>query len=309
MNKKSVIILGPTATHKTKMSIFLSGKFPFEIISADSMQFYAGMNVGTDKIPEEKRIVKHHLLDVITVSEEFSVAEFKRLAEKAMQSIFAGGHYPLIVGGSGLYIRALTEGFPVEESAPPDKNLREELSTLPLEGLRKKAMAVDRISYKKVGANDRKRLVRIIEFYKITGRKLSETKNRKSDIEFLKIGLIKERRVLYADIEKRVEEMFKSGLVEEIKLLQETYPNWSKTALQAIGYKEVLSYLNNEITIDEAKEEIKKRTRHLAKKQITWFKKEKNVIWINSEDFELAKEKAFYIVKNFLESDGGAEGI
>ena len=300
MNKKAVVVLGPTATHKTKMSLFLAEHFPFEIISADSMQFYKGMNIGTDKLPEEMRTIPHHLLDIINVEEEFSIARFKKFAEKAMREIFEREHYPLIVGGSGLYIRALTEGFPLEGFAPPNEKLRDVLSKMPLNELREKAGRIDLISVKKIGENDRKRLIRVIEFFEGTGKKLSEVRNKKTNVEFLKIGLIKKRPELYNDIEERVDKMFEQGFVEEVKLLKEKYPNWSKTACQAIGYKEILAYLNGEITLEEAKEKIKTRTRHFAKRQITWFKKEKEVFWLDSSNFADTKEKALNLVGKFL---------
>ncbi len=310
MNKKAVIILGPTATHKTKLSLFLAERFPFEIISADSMQFYKEMDIGTDKIPlSQRKIIPHHLIDIITIEEEFSIAQFEVRAEKIMNEILARKHYPLIVGGSGLYIRALTEGFPVEDFAPPDKKLREELSALSISELRSAAEKIDPLSANRVGKNDRKRLIRIIEFYRGTGKRLSEVENRKTDFQFLKIGLIKRRDILYRDIEKRVDEMFEQGFVKEVVRLSEKYGKWSKTALQAIGYKEILAYLRGKLSLDMAKEEIKKRTRHLAKRQITWFKKEKNVHWINSEDFERAKKEAVTLVGEFLKPYGGAEGI
>jgi tRNA dimethylallyltransferase len=299
--KKAVVILGPTATHKSKMGIALAQRFPFEIISADSMQFYKGMDIGTDKVPESERAgVPHHLLDIITVEEEFSIADFKRIALKVMGEIYHRGNTPLIVGGSGLYIRTLTENFPVEESAPPDKALREKLSSLEINELRVLAEKADFEAASKVGRSDRKRLIRIIEYVARTGRKISEVSNAPPDIEFLKIGLIKPRDILYRDIEKRIDEMFEKGFIEEVKVLQARYKHWSKTALQAIGYKEVLAYLSGEISIEEAKHMMKLRTRHLAKRQVTWFKKEENVHWIDSTDFEQALLKAKTLVLDFL---------
>ena len=301
MSKKAVVILGPTATHKSRLGIALAQKFPFEIISADSMQFYKGMDIGTDKVPLEKHAgVKHHLLDIITIEEEFSIADFKKLALKTMQEIYVRGSIPLIVGGSGLYIRTLTENFPVEESAPPDKKLRAELSQMDIYNLRKLAEEIDFDAASKVGLQDRKRLIRIVEYYKTTGKKISEVSNKPQEILFLKIGLIKPREVLYHDIEERIEQMFESGFINEVKALRDQYPHWSKTALQAIGYKEVLMHLNGEISLEEAKRLMKLRTRHLAKRQITWFKKEKGVHWIDSTNFPEALKKAEELVKGFL---------
>ena len=299
--KKAVIILGPTATGKTKLALKLTEKFPFEIISADSMQFYKEMDIGTDKVPaifREK--VLHHLIDIITIEEEFSIAEFKKLAIQKINEIVNRGRIPLIVGGSGLYIRTLTENFPVDEFAPPDKELRNKLENTPVGELRKIAEKIDSEAVSKIGKSDRKRLIRVIEFFEKSGKRISEVENMPPEFEFLKIGLIKERAVLYRDIENRIEEMFEQGFIEEVRHLREKYPHWSKTALQAIGYKEVSDFLEGKITLSEAKEKMKLRTRHLAKRQITWFKKEKNVIWINSEDFENALKSAERLVSEFL---------
>ncbi len=299
--KKAVIILGPTATGKTKLALKLSEKFPFEIISADSMQFYKEMDIGTDKVPADfMKKVPHHLIDIITIEEEFSIAKFKKLATKKMKEIVKRNKIPLIVGGSGLYIRTLTENFPVEEFAPPDKELRSKLEDTPIEKLREIAEKIDPEAVSKIGKSDRKRLIRVIEFFEKSGRRISEVKNAPPEFEFLKIGLIKERGILYRDIENRIEEMFEQGFIDEVKRLREKYPHWSKTALQAIGYKEVSDFLDGKITLSEAKEKMKLRTRHLAKRQITWFKKEKNVIWINSEDFENAFRKAQSLIEEFL---------
>lgn len=299
--KKVIIILGPTATHKTKLSLYLAEQFPIEIISADSMQFYKGMDIGTDKVNKDiQKRIPHHLIDIITVEEEFSIASFKKYVVKLIDEILKRNKFPLIVGGSGLYIRSITEGFPVELSAPPSKELREELSKLPIEELRKMAESIDKDATIRIGKNDRKRLIRVIEFFKVTNKKISTVQNRKMSYEFLKIGLIKERALLYRDIEKRVEQMFDMGFIEEVRKLKEQYPHWSKTALQAIGYKEVLQFLNGDITIESAKEEIKKRTRYLAKKQITWFKREKDVYWIDTSNFEEAKIKAKKLLEEFL---------
>jgi tRNA dimethylallyltransferase len=297
--KKIIVILGPTATHKTQLSLCIAEKFPVEIISADSMQFYKGMEIGTDKVGKDIRSkVPHYLIDIVTVQEEFNIAEFKKHAEAVIGNIFGRKRVPLIVGGSGLYIRSITEGFPVEFSAPPDAALRKELDVLPFAVLRKMAESIDKDASDKV--SDRKRLIRIIEFFRQTGRKISSLENQEVRYEFLKIGLIKEKRLLYLDIEKRVEEMFNSGFVEEVQRLRDIYSNWSKTALQAIGYKEILQYLDGTISLKETKEEIKKRTRHFAKRQITWFKKEDNVHWIDITDFSDAKEQAEKLVEEFL---------
>jgi len=299
--EKVIIVLGPTATHKTKLSLYLAGKFPVEIISADSMQFYIGMDIGTDKVKKNiQEQVPHHLIDIVTVQEEFSVAEFKKCAEKAIDDILRRDKIPLIVGGSGLYIRSITEGFPVEISAPPDKKLRVDLNKIPLEKLKEMAEKIDRDATENISKGDRKRLIRVIEFFRQTGKRISSIENKEVSYEFLKIGLIKAKKIIYKDIEARINKMFDRGFVEEVEGLKERYSDWSKTAIQAIGYREILQYLEGVISLEDAREEMKKKTRHLAKKQITWFKKERDVHWLDAMYFENAEIKAEKLVREFL---------
>ena len=304
MKNKVIVILGPTATHKSEVAVYLARKFPIEIVSADSMQFYKGMDIGTDKVSKViRQEVPHHFIDIITVQEEFSIADFKKLAIKTIEEIVSRAYFPLIAGGSGLYIRALTENFPVETSAPPDKNLREKLSNMPIYELRKLANEIDPVATEKVGKSDRKRLIRVIEYFKITGRKISEVSNDEASFNFLKIGLVQERDALYNSINLRVDRMFEEGFVKEVAMLKKNYENWSKTALQAIGYKDVIMYLDGEIPLDKAIFVIKQKTRNFAKRQITWFKKENDVVWFNTEnlnDVLLAIEER---VKEFAYGD------
>jgi tRNA dimethylallyltransferase len=304
MKNKAIVILGPTATHKSEIVLNLTRKFPLEIISADSMQFYKGMDIGTDKIPISLRKNPiHHLIDIISIEEEFSIAQYKRFALEKFEEIFSKGLFPIVVGGSGLYIRSLTENFPVENSAPPDEALRKELTGLSLDELRKIADETDSIAASKIGKSDRKRMIRLIEYFRTTGKKLSKISNEKADFRFLKIGLIQDRQAIYKNINLRVDRMFEEGFVREVGTLRKKYRDWSKTALQAIGYKELISYLNGEISLDDARELIKQRTRQFAKRQITWFKKEEGVIWINTENFIDAQQKIDNIVEEFLGED------
>lgn len=300
--KKCVVILGPTATSKSDIAIFLKEKLPFfEIISADSMQFYKEMDIGTAKVSSEVRIrIPHYLLDIITIEEEFSVADFKKACLKKMYEIYGTGGVPLIVGGSGLYIRAITENFPVEDTAPKDEALRAKFSSMSLEDLRNIAYGVDPVAVSRIGKGDKKRLIRVIEFYEKTGKKISEIRNREPEVKFLKIGLTMKRERLYEKINERVDKMFEEGLVEEVKKLRNAYKNWSKTALQAIGYKEVLDYLDDKVSLEEAKSITKQRTRNFAKRQITWYKKEKDVIWFDASDLNSIKEKILDAVKEFI---------
>ncbi len=300
--KKAIVIAGPTATGKSEIAIRLAEIFPvLEIVSADSMQLYAGMDIGTAKVPvsTRERII-HHMLDLITVEEEYSVALYKRNCVKVINEILLKNRVPLIVGGSGLYIRAVTENFPVEESVPANNSLRDELSSLPIDELRMRASKIDPDAVKKIGKGDRKRLVRVIEYYFATGRKISETSNKAPLLKFLKIGITMDRNLLYSRINERVEKMFREGFVDEVKELRNTYKNWSKTALQAIGYKEILDCLDGKISLEDAKSAIKKRTRNFAKRQITWFKKEPGMVWIYVDDFEKGEKEIRAIVEGFL---------
>lgn len=298
---KSIIILGATATGKSKVAVYLAEKFPFEIISADSMQFYKGMDIGTDKVSSEvRKAIPHHFIDIITVEEEFSVAQFKKGVVKILPEIYGRKRIPLIVGGSGLYIRVLTLNFPVEVSSPPDSLLREELSKISLQELRNLAECCDPVATERIGTHDKKRLIRVIEYFRATGKKISDLENTEPLLDFLKIGLYKERDKLYKDIDERVEHMFEKGFVDEVKRLKETYPHWSKTALQAIGYKEVLNYLEGQVSLYEAKEITKKRTRNFAKRQITWFKKEKGLIWFDSTNLENILPDVYRLVREFI---------
>ena len=304
MKNKVIVILGPTATHKSEVAVYLARKFPIEIVSADSMQFYKGMDIGTDKVSKViRQEVPHHFIDIITVQEEFSIADFKKFVIKTIEEIVSRAYFPLIAGGAGLYIRALTENFPVETSAPPDKNLREKLSNMPIYELRKLANEIDPVATEKVGKSDRKRLIRVIEYFKITGRKISEVSNDEAPFNFLKIGLVQERNALYNSINLRVDRMFEEGFVKEVAILKKNYENWSKTALQAIGYKEVIMYLDGEIPLDKVIFIIKQKTRNFAKRQITWFKKENDVVWFNTENLNDVLPAIEERVKEFVYGD------
>ncbi len=300
--RKAIVLLGPTATGKSDTAIYLCEKFKnLEIISADSMQFYRGMDIGTAKIPFElRKEVPHYMIDIITVEEEFSVADFKRECLRVLEQIYSNNDIPLLVGGSGLYLRVITANFPVENTAPRDLELREELSKIPIEELRIKASRIDPKATSRIGRIDRKRLIRVIEYFEETGKKISQVKNPDSDLRFLKIGFALERSKLYERIDDRVDEMFAKGFVEEVQNLKERHAEWSKTALQAIGYKEILQYLSGELALDEAKEKIKQRTRNFAKRQITWFKKEADVKWFDVQDSEKANKEIYKIVEEFI---------
>ncbi len=300
--RKAIVLLGPTATGKSDVAIYLYENFKnLEIVSADSMQFYRGMDIATAKVSFElRKKIPHYMTDIITVEEEFNVADFKRECLKVFEQIYRNNNIPLLVGGSGLYLRAITENFPVENTAPRNMTLREELSKLPLEELRIKASQIDLEATTRIGRTDRKRLIRVIEYFEETGKKISQVENPNSDLRFLKVGLTLERSKLYKRVNDRVDEMFVKGFVEEVQGLKNNYADWSNTALQAIGYKEILKYLSGELTLGNAKDKIKQRTRNFAKRQITWFKKEADVKWFDVQDSEKAKKEIYKIVEEFI---------
>lgn len=283
------------------MALKLVNDFPFEIVSADSMQFYKGMDIGTAKIDASiRKNYFHYFIDIIDVTQEYSIANYKRDFMELQETIYKKGKIPLIVGGSGLYIRVITENFPVERSASKSEDLRENLNNLSLDELRKIAFDCDPIQTEKIGFRDKKRLIRLIEYCKLANLRISLVKNEPPLFEFLKIGLIKDRAKLYEDINSRVDRMIEVGLVNEVIRLREHYKNWSITARQAIGYKEILDYLDQKITLEEAIELIKRHTRNLAKRQITWFKKERDVNWFDVYNFEEAFNKIKILVESFL---------
>ncbi len=208
MKKKIVVLLGPTSTGKSEMALKLVNEFPFEIVSADSMQFYKGMDIGTAKVSAAIREkYPHHFIDIIDVTQEFSIANYKKDFMELHKTIYEKGKIPLIVGGSGLYIRVITENFPVEKFVGKNGDLREYLNNLALDELRKIAFDCDPIQTQKIGYGDRKRLIRLIEYCKLANLRISDIKNEPPPFEFLKIGLMKDRAKLYEDTNSRVDKM------------------------------------------------------------------------------------------------------
>lgn len=300
MTKKPLIILtGPTAVGKTKASINLAKAIGGEIISADSMQVYRHMDIGSAKItPEEMQGVKHYLIDVLEPDEEFHVVKFQQLAKAAMEEIYAKGKIPIVVGGTGFYIQALLYDIDFTESNE-DTTYRHELEqiadTKGAEYLHGMLKAVDEKSAQNIHANNVKRVIRALEFFKQTGQKISEhnekEREKSSPYAFCYFVLNDIREQLYKRIELRIDEMMKDGLVAEVSALKEKGYTREMTSMQGLGYKEILDYLNGVISLDEAVYILKRDTRHFAKRQITWFKREKDVIWVNKNEFDYDEEK------------------
>lgn len=291
-NKNLVVVLGPTCSGKSGTAIKLAQKFNGEIINCDSMQVYKGFDIGTDKIPPSKREnIPHHLLDVVEPSTQFTSALFVKLALKAIRSIHQKNKLAIITGGTGLYIKSLLNGLFPEGKKDPQirQKLEEKAREKGLEELREKLRKIDPVSFKKIGKNDRIRIIRALEVYYSTGKPISEhflqTCSPVKDLNIIKIGLKLKREELYQKIEQRVDKMFNQGIVEETKNLLEKGTSENSPPFRALGYKQVLKYLKNEISLEEAIDLTKRETRHYAKRQMTWFRKMKGIQWLSPYNF------------------------
>ena len=291
--KKPLIILtGSTAVGKTNLSIKLAKAVNGEIISADSMQVYKGMDIGSAKITEaEMQGIPHHLIDILEPWEEFNVVVFQQKCKEAMEKIYERGHIPILTGGTGFYIQAVLKDIDFMENED-NNEYRVHLETLGAkEGaqvLHDMLREVDPVSAEAIHANNMKRVIRALEYHHFTGEKISEHNERESEKEpaynFCYFVLNDDRSVLYDRIEKRVDIMLESGLVEEVKSLVNKGCTRNMVAMQGLGYKEIVDYWDGKITLEEAVYIIKRDTRHFAKRQITWFKREKDVTWVNKPE-------------------------
>lgn len=294
MKKKPLIILtGPTAVGKTKASIGLAKAVDGEIISADSMQVYRHMDIGSAKIkPEEMEGIPHHLIDVLEPDDEFHVVKFQQLAKKAMREIWERGHIPIVTGGTGFYIQALLYDIDFDENEKEDA-CRKELEAYTrehgAEALHEKLALVDPASAEMIHPNNIKRVIRALEFYEQTGKRISEhnetQRQRESPYAFAYFVLTDDRAHLYERINRRVDQMIEEGLVNEVQALKDKGYTKQLVSMQGLGYKEILDYLDGNCTLEEAIYTIKRDTRHFAKRQLTWFKRERDVIWINKQSF------------------------
>lgn len=300
MNKKKIVVLtGPTAVGKTKLSIELAKKIGGEIISADSCQVYKHMDIGSAKIrPEEMGGIPHFLVDELEPSEEFNVVVFQQKTKQYMKEIYERGHIPILVGGTGFYIQAVL--YDIHFSQDDDNHqIRKELESMASEKgpeyMHEELRKIDPASADAIHANNVKRVIRALEYYKLTGQRISEhneeQRNNESPYDFSYFVLNDHRELLYERIDKRVDEMITEGLVDEVKHLKELGYDRSYVSMQALGYKEIFGYLEGEISLDEAIYIIKRDTRHFAKRQITWFKREKEVLWVNKPDFDYNNDK------------------
>ncbi len=297
MKKPLIILTGPTAVGKTDLSIKLAKAVNGEIISADSMQVYKHMDIGTAKImPSEMEGIKHYLIDEFNPQEDFNVVKFKEYAEKYMAEIYAKNKIPIIAGGTGFYIQAVLYGIDFEESdedTSHEISYRKELEDLVKEkgGLYVHSMLqeVDPASANSIHPNNIKRVIRALEYYKQTGNKISEhneeQRQKESPYNFCYFVLNNQRDVLYERINKRVDIMLEQGLIVEVKHLLDMGCTKDMVSMKGLGYKEIIEYLEGKCTLEEAVYILKRDTRHFAKRQLTWFKREKDVTWINKDQY------------------------
>lgn len=294
MQKRPLIVLtGPTAVGKTKLSIALAKEIGGEILSADSMQVYRYMDIGSAKItPKEMEGVKHYLIDVLNPWDEFNVVVFQKMCKEAMEEIWQNGHIPILTGGTGFYIQAVLYDIDFAEN-DEDDSYRKKLEETALEKgnlyLHDMLKEVDARAADEIHPNNVKRVIRALEFASKTGDRISEhnavMRQKESPYNFSYFVLNDVREKLYERINQRVDEMMENGLVPEVKKLQKMGCNKEMVSMQGLGYKEILEYLDGETTLEEAVYKIKRDTRHFAKRQLTWFRREKEVTWINKEDF------------------------
>lgn len=295
MEKKRplIVLTGPTAVGKTALSLALAKAVNGEIISADSMQVYRGMDIGTAKIKtEERQGIPHFLIDILNPDEEFHVVRFQELAREAMEDIYSRGKIPILVGGTGFYIQAVYNDIDFTE-AQSEPEYRRSLEAVAMEQgaakLHDMLRESDPLAAEQIHPNNLKRIIRALEFYHQTGQRISEhneeQRQHSTPYDLTCFVLSLPREILYERINKRVDLMMEEGLLKEVSALKEKGYSRQLAAMQGLGYKELYAYLDGELTLEEAVEIIKRDTRHFAKRQLTWFKREKQVVWIQKEQF------------------------
>ena len=313
MNKRPLVVLtGPTAVGKTGLSIQLAKCINGEIISADSMQVYKGMDIGSAKITEEEMCgVPHHLIDVLEPWEEFNVVVFQQKCKECMEGIYERGHIPILAGGTGFYIQAVLRDidFAENEEGSEYRRMLEALAAEKgAEHLHQMLLEVDPKAAEAIHANNVKRTIRALEYYHLTGEKISDHNEREATKEnaynACYFVLNDERSLLYERIEQRVDEMLENGLVEEVRRLVENGCTRDMVSMQGLGYKEIVDYLEGRCTLEEAIYVIKRDTRHFAKRQLTWFKREKEVIWVDKQAFSYDNQKILQFMMRKMQECG-----
>ncbi|MGI6071977.1 MAG: tRNA (adenosine(37)-N6)-dimethylallyltransferase MiaA [Lachnospiraceae bacterium] len=306
-----VIIGGATGVGKSELAVSLAREVGGEIISADSMQVYKGFDIGTAKIAREQmQEIPHHLIDILNADGEFNIYEFQRRAKEATQEIYRRGNIPIVVGGTGFYIHALLYDT-VFENETEDKSFRKEMEELVKrkgsEHLHSLLIEADPQAAASIHPNNVKRVIRALEFRHNSGIRISrhntQQKERPSPFNYAYFVLNRQRMTVYSRIDSRVDKMFQSGLVGEVAGLLENGVGTESRAMQGLGYKEILPLLNGEITLEEAAYRIKLGTRHFAKRQLTWFRREKDVIWMNYEDYENTRDMLAHMINILKEKN------
>ena len=308
MDKTVVVIAGPTASGKTDLAINLALETDGEVISADSMQIYRYMNIGTAKpSKEEMKGIPHHMIDIVNPDESYSVALYKKDAENCIRDILSRGKLPIVAGGTGLYINSLIYNIKFSETVTDEefrKSMQRIAETEGPEVLHEMLRKVDPESAEKIHANNVKRVIRALEVYKYTKKPISqhqkESRTEPPEYRYLVFILDMDREKLYDRINKRVDKMLENGLVDEVKRLLEMGYKPGSTALQGLGYKEIIRYLNNELPFDEAIRILKRDTRHYAKRQLTWFRAIKEAVWLEGGNDNL--EKNTKKIQKYLET-------
>ena len=312
MKKPLIVLTGPTAVGKTSLSISLAKAVSGEIISADSMQVYKGMDIGSAKIrTEEMQGVTHYLVDVLEPEDEFHIVKFQEMAKAAMKEIYAKGKIPILVGGTGFYIQAVTRDIDFTQ-AEQESAYREELEQLAKEKgaeyLHEKLKEVDPKSAENIHTNNVKRVIRALEFYHQNGTPISEhneeQKRQTSPYDLAYFVLTAPREILYERIDRRVDQMMEEGLLDEVKSLRERGCHRGMVSMQGLGYKEILAYLDGECSLEEAVRILKRDTRHFAKRQLTWFRREQDVIWVDKEAFHWDETEILKYMCNVLRERG-----
>lgn len=299
MKKPLIILTGPTAVGKTHLSIRLAKAVQGEIISADSMQVYRHMDIGSAKIrPEEMEGVPHHLIDCLNPDEDFNVVRFQEMAKEAMAHIYQRGHIPILTGGTGFYIQAITGDIDFTQHGEDNSYrlaLEKKAAEEGAQSLHDMLQKVDPLSAQTIHANNVKRVIRALEYYNQTGQPISshnlEQRQKTSPYQLAYFVLNDERSRLYQRIDQRVDEMISSGLVKEVETLKAMGCHPGMVSMQGLGYKEILAYLEGYCSLEEAVYILKRDTRHFAKRQITWFKREQDVEWFYKPDYEYQEEK------------------
>lgn len=293
MKKPLIILTGPTAVGKTKLSIALAAAVNGEIISADSMQVYQEMDIGSAKIqPQEMGGITHYLVDVLKPDDTFNVVRFQQMAKEAMDKIYAKGKIPIMVGGTGFYIQAVLKDINFDENPSDDRyrrQLEETAGQLGGDYLHRKLQKVDQKAALEIHPRNTKRVIRALEFYHQTGTKISDHNQQQKEKEppynYLYFVLNDQREKLYRQIDQRVDQMIENGLLEEVTVLWKKGYTRDLVSMQGLGYKEILAYLEGDISWDEAVYILKRDTRHFAKRQLTWFKRESAVEWVSKDQF------------------------